>query len=82
MPGWAQASLTSQRLHSCVTDSGSDMPASSAFLKRRNSMLGFKYARSAFVEAVFLFGGDRERKDDAGAGNEGASSENALAVLR
>jgi hypothetical protein len=45
-------------------------------------MFGFRYARSAFVEAVFFFGGDRERKDDAGAGNEGALSENALAVLR
>jgi hypothetical protein len=45
-------------------------------------MFGFKYARSAFVEAVFFFGEDRERKDDVGAGNEGASSENALAVLR
>jgi hypothetical protein len=45
-------------------------------------MSGFRYARSAFVEAVFFFGGDSERKDDVGAGNEGASSENVLLMLR
>lgn len=84
MPGrtQARAHLTSQRLQSSVTDAGSDMPVSSVFLKGRNSMFGLRYARSAFVEAVFFFGGDSERKDDAGAGNEGAPSENALAALR
>lgn len=44
-------------------------------------MFGLRYARSAFEEAVFL-GGDSERKDDAGAGNEGAPSENVLDALR
>jgi hypothetical protein len=58
------------------------MPISSVSLKGRNSMFGLRYARSAFVEAVFFFRGDSERKDDAGAGNEGASSENASAALR
>jgi hypothetical protein len=77
-----RAHLTSQRLQSSVTDSGSDTPISSVFLKGRNSMFGLRYARSAFVEAVFFFGGDSERKDDAGAGNEGALSENASALLR
>jgi hypothetical protein len=44
-------------------------------------MFRLKYARSAFVEAVFFFRGNSERKDDAGAGNEGAPSENVLAAL-
>jgi hypothetical protein len=74
--------LTSQRLQSSMTESGSDMPVSSIFLKGRNSIFGLRYARSAFVEAVFFFGGDSERKDDAGAGNEGAPPENASAALR
>jgi hypothetical protein len=44
-------------------------------------MFRLRYARSAFVEAVFFFRGDSERKDDAGAGNEGAPLENASATL-
>jgi hypothetical protein len=65
-----------------MTDLGSDMSISSMFLKGRNSMFGLRYAKSAFVEAVFFFGGDSERNDDAGAGNEGVPSENASAALR
>jgi hypothetical protein len=57
------------------------MSISSMFLKGRNSMFKLRYTRSAFVEAVFFFGGDSERNDDAGAGNEGAPSENASAAL-
>jgi hypothetical protein len=84
MPGrtHAIACLTSQRPQSSMTDAGSDIPVSSVFLKGRNSMFGLRYARSAFVEAVFLFGGDSERKDDAGGRNDGALSEKALAALR
>lgn len=43
-------------------------------------MFGFRYARSAIVEAVFFFEGDSECKNDVGAGNESVSSENALLV--
>jgi hypothetical protein len=45
-------------------------------------MFGWRYARAAFVEAIFDFRGDSERKDDAGAGNEGVRPENALTSLR
>ena len=58
------------------------MPISSIFLKGRNSMFRLRYARSAFVDAVFFFRGDSERKDNAGARNKGTPLENALAALR
>jgi len=45
-------------------------------------MFGLRYAKSALVGAVFLFGGDSERKDDAGAEDEGALSEKSIGVLR
>jgi hypothetical protein len=44
-------------------------------------MFRLKYARSAFIDAVFFFRGNSKRKDNAGARNKGAPLENALAAL-
>lgn len=82
MPWWTEIEPTSQRLHSCVIKLGSNIPASSASRRGRNSIFRFRYARSTFVKAVFFFRENSERRDNVGAGNKSASLENVLLVLR